>query len=102
MEEGRGYLPWMGKWYCNTVEISLYSILGGGEEVPTLDSGEGVSTLDAKGTYPGQVMPWMVHLLCLPAGGLSCSSYVETKCNFLLENIRFALYNMDFPSEKGT
>ena len=82
----RGYLPWTGgAAYLGQEGRGTY--LGLGEGAPTLD--RGVTTLDGGylpwtggggnyleleggGTYPGQVMPRVVRLLRLPAGGLSC------------------------------
>ena len=64
-------VPTLGRRGVPTLNEGGVPTLDGGG-VPTLD-GEGVLTLDGGGgTYIGQVMPWVVRLLRLTVGGLSC------------------------------
>ena len=55
---GEGYLPWMGEGY--------------GVHRHTYHEPDGRSTYLGRGTYHGQVMLRVVHLLQLSTGGLSC------------------------------
>ena len=69
------YLPWMGEW-VPTLDEGVTTLDG---RDGTYLEGGGVPTLDGVGggTYPGQVMPWAVCLLRLPAGGLSSLRYIR-------------------------
>ena len=76
---GREYLLWMGQGEgVPTLDGGRSTYLGLGEGVPTLDGRRGSTYLlwwnldGGRGTYLGQVTPWAVHLLQLPAGGFSC------------------------------
>ena len=63
--------------------------------LPTLDGVWGTYLGWGEGTYPRQVMPLVVRVLWLPAGGLSCSFLRTKKWNTLCVCRKFVLYVHD-------